>query len=317
MPRLHCIRQIFFLACLLTSCKNAIGQEDLRIPSTISYKPGRYGMLCISAQLSSSVTARFVIDTGCNWSLISDTIKKKMRLPSKPYPNNEGKPVFVAGIEMRTTVTPFLQIGALQVPNYAFILYPPRTLEHILRGKEDGVLGDEYLGHFAMHVEPARKQISFWLGGNLTTEELKMMGMEDADALPVSGQAGRYTIMLRLNDEETVPMALDTGSATTNMPSDWVERLHLKHNKERQRASTVFGVTYYKTALLPSMTLGKIIRRNLTVKYSDLNDKRGYPPAIGMDILSHFRFILDIPAKKLYLKPIQDAAKPNKINAKP
>ena len=317
MPRLRFVRQIFVLACLLTLTIATAAQEMPRLVSTVDYKPVLNGQISILVKVSADVQARLLLDTGWNRCSISAAIKDKLNIPTKPALDEDNKPIVMRGIPQFEATAPMIAAGVLQFNNFDFVVVSNEETKTQLNGEVDGIFGTDILYQCATLIDPVTKKVTFWYQGALTKKELKAVDMADANVVPIVVKDERLCVRARFNGKTEETAVLDIGSAQGNITPQLAKCLKLKPSAIKRTMITENGTGQMPLALLQSLTLGKVMLKNLPVTLSEANDKFSLPNMIGIDSLSHFRFIMDIPAMKLYLKPIPDNAKPDKPDAKP
>ena len=202
-------------------------------------------------------------------------------------------------------------------------------MENVSLNASDGLIGTNFLLNYATLFDTQNKKLTFWPGGRLNADDLKSVGLEKAVVLPVTfgkggllGKDGLYRVHVRFNDKEEEDIALDTGASLTALPLKLVRKLKLKDTARGKPQYTLFGTVTTNEARLQTLAFGTLTVKDVDVQYQTGRDTPGFFPHIGMDVLSHFRFLLDAPARKIYLKPIEampeaEPPKPTAPDSKP
>ena len=286
--------------------------------------------------------ATFVLDTGFTRCLMTDRLAASLQLSGEPALQEDGTPVCFADGHPLQQVTPTLQVGDFYTERCSFTLLKAYRLD-MLDCPLDGVLGWQFLCEHAVMFDFQAHRITLWRGGNLTGDELEAAGMQDAVLLPRANRTpGSFDIRVRLNDSCDVSLAVDTGGAHTLLSISDARQLQLEPTRTDFKQPSIFGLLGANEAPLHSLSfripqtsdsskprsqqsyltqqsdqkysqkdrieqneqkLEKGMRlTDLTIHYL-LQDHPNLPPHLGLDVLSHYRVLIDYPAKTLYLKP--------------
>ena len=296
--------RLLFIYCSVAPCQ-ALGQTQTRPVITISYKPQDNGTPCIPVRFNSSTNVKLIFDTGSNQCYIFDALVAKLGLVKHTATTDENAPIMLAGKQAQEVTIASMEVGIIQSPNAPFIVAPD-AFAFLYEGKADGFIGTNYMEHFAFLIDEAKEKLTLWPNGALNTADLKSVGFEDAVSLPITfDKDGLYRVHVRFNDKEDEEIALDTGAAMSSISFKLVRQLKLRAIEPERPHDTLFGPVKTGLTHLQSLALGKLMLKNIDILYSNGPNTPGFFPRIGMDVLSHFRFLLDAPAKKLYLKPIE------------
>lgn len=296
---------------LFSLWNNANAQQNPRVSVIVDYTLVGNGTPKIIAHLGNTATANLLVDTGASRCFISNTVQKRLSLPAYPLVDVDGSLVIVAGKQWQAITLSFLGIGLIHLKKTPLIICPLGLFENIANNGAEGLIGTDILTGYATLFDTEKHQITFWPEGKLNAGDLKSVGFEGAESLSGAfGKDGIFRIHARFNDKEEEDIGLDTGAALTALSLQIVRKLKLKDTAKGKPQYTLFGAAKTNEAHLQTLTLGKLIVKDFDVQYQTGHDTRGFFPHIGMDVLSHFRFLLDAPAGKLYLKPIE-AAKPD------
>jgi predicted aspartyl protease len=167
----------------------------------------------------------------------------------------------------------------------------------------DGLLGLNVLSRLTVLIDPQLKWVMLWWPRALTSAERERMNMGDAVELPLKERDdGVLQVQARLNDTVDVQLPLDTGSDVTCIPMNVADQLKLEPTGPGRMAESLYDKGREREAPLQQIALGTLKLWWMVVHYSD--NPRLINQALGMDVLSRFRVLLDIPNKKLYLKPV-------------
>jgi predicted aspartyl protease len=274
--------------------------------TTISYQPvGVTGCPLIRLTFPHDAEANFVLDTGADISVITDTLAERLGLHPKPFTGPDGKllelnnkPVQMVDVAMHIGDIPF------EVP---MIVLPAKTIVQAATVPVDGLIGTSTLGQLAVHLDFEQHQITLIYPGNLPSEELRRLDMAYADVFPKAPPDKRsFSISVRLNDQADTELVVDTGASATYLPLRVVKQLNLMPLQHSVESTTVYGNLKKNTARIQTLALGHLVVNNVIIEYSE-HEQAGFPPHIGMDVLQRYSVLIDYPANKLYLQPALEA----------
>lgn len=276
--------------------------------TTLAYEPApEKGMPLVRVRVNNGskneVFATFVLDTGFTQCLMTDRLARILHMVGEPAMHNDHTPICFADGRPLHQVTPSIHVGSFSTDQCSFVLLKAYRLE-LLDCPLDGVLGWDYLSDNAVLFDFQSHQITLWHGGDLTPEELRTAGMQDALLLPRSNRTpGSFDVRVRLNDQCDVDLAVDTGGAHTLLSPGDARLLQLEPTRVSFKQPSVFGTLKANEANLHTLTFGGECVNDLTVRYLQ-QAHPNLPPHLGLDVLSRYRMLIDYPANKIYLKPL-------------
>ncbi len=275
--------------------------------TTLAYEPAPdRGMPLVRVRLSNGVqhqaVATFILDTGFTQCLMTDRLARLLHLDGEPALRDDGTPVSFGDGRPLQQVTTAMQISDLAPSQRSFVLLKAYRLD-LLDCPLDGVLGWDFLSDYAVLFDFQAHTVTLWRGGDLSASELRGAGMEGAIVLPRANKTpGSFDIAVRLNDQADVNLAVDTGGAHTLLDIAQARLLELRPTRLGFRQPSVFGDLKANEARLSALVFGGLRVSDLPVRYLQ-SPHPNLPPHLGLDVLTHYRMLIDYPARKLYLKP--------------
>lgn len=284
------------------------------------------GAPLVTVWINSQVEATFVVDTGTNNCLISQSLVKKLGLTPFPALLSNGKPLLLESKQPQAVILTSLQLGGKQGP---LVIHEPKMPVCVLPDQQlrvsasqlvDGLIGSNLLFNFAVDFDFSAHTMLLCLPGNLTQGETKFLKFNEpgGTALPLLDNSNNvYSVQVRLDNNSTsrqVDLLLDTGSQTTTVPRRAALDLSLVPLGKIPQAN--HSGSYYTVQVVrpQALTLGDLRLQQPSVNYSDNPD---CVPRLGLDILSSYRVLIDFPAKKMYLQPAEPTIKIAPPVAKP
>ena len=277
--------------------------------TTLDYTPApERGMPLAHVRLNNghrgAAPATFVVDTGFTPCLMTDRLAQSLQMEGEPAWREDGSPACFADGKPLQQVMAGLEIGGLQTDPRSFLLLKAYRLD-LLDCPLDGVLGWDFLSDYAVMFDFQAHRITLWQGGNLTDEERRGVSMQDALAFPRANKtAGSFDIAVRLRSsrgQRDVTLVVDTGGARTLIAPQDARALDLEPSRIALPQRSVFGNLKVNEATLQTLEIGGLRLPNFPVRYLT-QEHPNMPPHLGLDVLSHYRLLIDYPAKMLYLK---------------
>lgn len=277
--------------------------------TTLDYSPApERGMPLVRVRLNNghrnTAPATFVVDTGFTPCLMTDRLAQTLQIDGEPARRDDGSAACFADGKPLQQVTAGLQIGGLQTDARSFLLLKAYRLD-LLDCPLDGVLGWDFLSDYAVMFDFQAHHITLWQGGNLTDEERRSVSMQDAFAFPRANKTpGSFDITVRLRSPRglrDVTLAVDTGGARTLIAPQDARALDLEPTRIALPQRSIFGSLKVNEAALQTLEIGGLRLSDFPVRYLT-QEHPNMPPHLGLDVLSHYRLLIDYPAKTLYLK---------------
>ena len=273
--------------------------------------PGQ-GSPLVTVWLNKSQTATFVVDTGTNNCLISQSLAAKLGLLPVPAKLPDGKPLLFDGKQPQEVTLTSLKLGGKSGPlnieplHGAFLVLPDQQLRVSANCLVDGLIGSSLLEEFAVALDFSGCTMIICYPGSLTLAEAQYLGyhQEEETIMPIFSANNFYYAQVDLKNNTVslqVNLLLDTGSDLTAIPRDAAQKLSLVSLRQLPQAGLSANFTVNE-ARLQRLSLGNLDVKNQLVTYGIEAD---HSPRLGLDILSHYKVLLDFPAKKMYLQPVQ------------
>ena len=282
--------------------------------------PNHNGAL-LYLRINGKAGGAFMVDTGANGNLISESLVTRLGLKTHPAGGGTGTfgpPLNHADVPLITlpltqgTETTTLDINLTNGAT-SFAVAPPEQLQIFFA---DGILGVPFLTNGAVSFDFVTHSMGFTYPGSLSPAQVKVLGFGGADGaiLPLTPCNGDcVSVPATLSDGRSshrVDLQVDTGGGSTLIPFAVANELSLKSVGTTQIDGGTAGHKVLGQVELPSLSLGGLQLTNLTVTATNslVNPTASKPgeevqPHLGMDILKNYRILLDYPAKVMYLQP--------------
>ena len=293
-----------------------VGPEATVPFSTI---PG--GLMLMRVRLTGSqgqqADATLLLDTGTASCCITDRLATTLGLPQTPAVGPNSKPILSLGRPGRQVVIPLLMFGNIPAPNIPFLVVGADTFTNAL-GKYgttvDGIIGDNLFKFNSTVIDPQYAVVGFF-AHPLTPADIKIVGMDKAVEVPLQELKGVNTFACHVRlasggKASETDLVVDTGNNLTSLSKQDAQRLGLDSLSRRDQATLMTGGIDVHSAVLPLLTIldhqgdySSVRAEGLEVIYPKGKFPDYAPPSVGMNVLSHYRVLLDFPEKKMYLLP--------------
>lgn len=262
--------------------------------------------LVISATVNGHANLHFLVDTGCNMSLINEKTAAAIGFP----PSSVYRPA--QGIGPNRVLMSQINHVDLQLPGVTFsgFTFCRTSLsdwdEHI--GVHlDGVLGADLLKHTVMRVDYIHHTLE------LLDPAAFKPPQEVGAVLPFTFAQGSLMFITGIVGNQGVfsaptQLLVDTGSGSSiNLNQEFARTnstLSLKGGPA-SRAGGLGGIMSYSTVRIDELKLGDVVIDNPdgAIALADQGIVKLDPDAIGNEIWRRFDLTIDYPNRKLYLKP--------------
>jgi predicted aspartyl protease len=296
--------------------------------ATVPFHSTDLGQMLIDAQLSGAmggaITGRFVFDTGAGSCLIAQSLADRLGLISQTAVGAGGQPLMAHGVPVRQVIVPYLSLGGLGFGHVPFLVFDDKTLHAMTGQTVDGFLGGNLCDTMAMLLDFAKHQVQFFDHGSLTPADLKAAGMELAPALPLTPvpDSRWYTCSVAMQNGDkatTQDLVVDTGCVTTVLTHDAAVQAGLTdpmgwrgHRQILTEAGDLTMSTVYLPMLTPGGPHGMETQHRTMVAYPEGALPADMAQTLGLNVLDHYRVLLDFPGQTLYLaaNPPPDMAPP-------
>lgn len=261
-----------------------------------------WGSPIVDVKLNDKVTARFLLDTASNTSVVSEAIAAKLGLTPQPA-MKDGQPYLMGGRQGRSVMLSEMQLGSLAISQPIPFVVSEKNQLSSFPHPIDGILGLNILSFFIVTFDFPHHQITLWNSAGLSQSEIKNCGFAGMTALSITPREdGIYTVSAVVSGNTSqLPTSLivDTGAAETSATADVARLLQLKPDGE-QSNGTYWGQIRYTQTQASKLQLGDLKLTNVRLVYAADGDPR-FPCGLGMDILSSCKMLLDFSSKKMYL----------------
>ena len=262
-----------------------------------------WGTPIVEVKLNDKVTAKFLVDTGVNSSILSEEMASKLGLSPQPATKN-GRPYTLGSKQGRMVTLSQMQLGGFTISQPIPLIVSETNQLSSFPQPIDGIIGINILSIFMVEFDFPRHQITLWNSADLSDAAIKGSGFSGAMALPITQREnGTYTVpgvFSSSSSQISTRLLLDTGAAETSVSASIARSLDLKPGAEQSNGSFWGQINYTQTEV-SALQIGDLKLRNLPVDYAANGDVR-FPCGLGMDILSHYRMLLDFSSKKMYLQ---------------
>ena len=143
------------------------------------------------------------------------------------------------------------------------------------------------------------------------SDDLKSVEMDGAATLDLltPASSGLRAFMVEVKEgkkQHREALELATGSPFTLLSAEAAQALKLTPEPQKLRSVIGTEVTVFNQAHVSQLALGSVMLENVLVAYPDGAMPEHFSPRLGMDIISRLRLLIDTPAKKLYVKKIEN-----------
>ena len=275
-----------------------------QIPFVIEPKLG----MTTQAKLNDHTSVTFLIDTGSYVNYIDAGIAAKLGLPLENVTSTiTGQPYTELGQAAHAVRIHSVVAGGVNFANAVFLVEPKARLPRSVTVQADGIIGLNALQQSALQIDFKQHQLTLYPGGDLSVADLEAAGFTGAVTLPLfflpatASFAARVHIVsgLLTADED---LLVDTGANATTITAAVASQLQLVPFGKGGNAIAGFNYSIpVNWAKIPKLSIGGLVVEDYPVFYP-MKDVAVVPGSLGLDLLSGYGLLLDIPQKKLYLK---------------
>ncbi len=292
-----------------TPPETAPSQQGFIIP--ITTVKGQ-GSPLVTVWINDRLSATFILDTGTNNCLISQSLSTKLGLKSAPALLSNGKPLLINGKQFPAVTLDSLRLGGksgalnIQPLKLPIMVLPAQMLHVSANCVVDGLIGSNLLDEFAADFDFQGNTMTLCYPGSLTAANARFLGFggPGGAVVPLSVSPNEfYSVPVEMESGKVsrqVNLLVDTGSQITQIPYQAAQDLALTFLGLVPQMGFDGGYNVQQ-ARLPVLMLGETRLTGLLVTYGIMLD---HTPRLGMDILSGYKVLLDFPSKKMYLQPI-------------
>lgn len=294
--------------------------EDPVIVTTCSFRPVRtigaegYHLL-ISGYFNNDVTksGTFIMDTGMSYTVIADTTAIRIGIKTQAA-IHDGKRQMLGVLPVSSAVLPVFRVlplnvasqPPLEVNGEVGVLPEKLFLDSVVH--LDGIIGADFWSEFGTLFDFPSNKVTVFRPISPTMDRLRQFGFGQAAAIALTlTWDGVPCVSLQLqqgSQRASEKVIVDTGSDVTMISYQTAKRMDLHPNRVNIQRMGVGGPFKINQATLEVMQIGDQTLHHVTVYYPD-DDKNVPGLCLGTDILQHYKMLLSISDRKMYLLPAQ------------
>ena len=278
----------------------------------LPYKPLANGQIVLSVQLNGRIHARFILDTGTNYCVITSALAARLGLTPQP------SPAHMDGKQAKIVTVPMLQIGTVRYPNTQMVVVPESNLYQCFGASVDGIIGVDAFLDVPIFIDFQRHLVTLFYYSPVTDRQLRSLNIEATSSVPLLDHTGdlAFQAVVELANgkrKASISLTVDTGAETTSISKATGHALKLNLNAPFYYLDGIFSKVGVNDVFLSSFSFG---RPGTEIQGVTVQCARGavmvhrFEFGVGIDILSHFQVLLDFGAKKMYLKPVSSLSAP-------
>lgn len=286
---------------------------------SVSYVPDAFGQTIfglplVKVKLNGTTNATFLLDTGTDSCVISQSLAKKLNLPLAPAVDSSGKPYFYLGGSQQSTMgrVSKINIGGLIFNDQAMVVADEKTFMLRPGIPYDGVIGMKLLRYVALLLDTQEHTLTFCYPGTLEASMLTKLRFTTPYLLPLTEDESVYWVQAHFSDHGVSSqerMVLDIGATNTHVSARLAKQLDLKTISQQEQRG-LYGDSIVDMVKVEEVHLGDLTLRDFPVTAITkvmLTKTMAAPSLLGLDILSGYRVLMDFPGGKLYLQPYPSA----------
>jgi hypothetical protein len=289
---------------------NTSARADSAPVGSFSFKPDPVsGVLLVRCKINSKLEITMALDTG-GFMAVSQRVVDELGLPLTPALDQDGKPMRL--VFPKTDRPMAVHPDSIQADDCLpwvsgqVIVLDTKTLRSLGSERVDGIVGMNAFGACSALFDFSNRRVTLWYPSTLSSEDLKKAGMEGAVQVPVEAPEMYFHTVVDLGNGKKARILLDTGAVQTGISHAMARELGLTPTRWVTRNS-LMGPVRVAIAKIDKLTIGPFHLEDVTVEFPE-KDSLSIPPHLGQDVLSQFLLLMDVPNKKLYLKPARKSA---------
>jgi len=253
------------------------------------------------------VSYKFSIDTGTNYSLISRSLARALKLKFYKLEYPADYYLSISGEHQYVTL-PTLTLGSAQIRAVHCLVVDDDTFRKSGIAAR-GALGGDILHYFTLLLDYEHHHATFWRPADALAVNMKDVGFTTPINVPFTDRYHNYGCIVYFDlyqdtNHVVVGAYIDTGASLTVFPLDIIDVLKptpvLDKGKGMQTADGVIRLYECKVA---KMQMGEFTFENPTIYFPQ--DRTNHAiQSVGMDLLSHFDIFIDYGKHMLVLQPI-------------
>jgi len=284
------------------------GRATATVPLILVKYNAYRGITCprvaVKLSINGTGSGAFAIDTGSDFSMISDSTAAKLGL--KPGPLFvHGEPLMKYGQVAQTVLVQELRLGDLQLGGMYFIVLSEKYIHALLGGSLDGLIGADKMSEFAWYFEFGKRRVTAWYPSDLSDSEVRGLGLAEPGIQLQLAADFNYVpaVAVQFDNSQaaiTESMIVDTGSQLTILPQSDADKLGLAPSGTTYREFGYYGEYTVDCARVGSVSAAGATSQGTVIGY--FSTPTEHPPVLGMDFLSTRDVLIDFGAKMLYFK---------------
>lgn len=287
-----------------------IGWQPVQAPTRyyeFTYEKDPQGPYVVHASINESPPITMWLDTGTSSIILTGAFVHRLGLTMRAPIGSDGQPIQPGfhkinwlGIVRLTNI----RIGddcLFQGPEA--LVMEQSVLRRAMNSPIDGILGMQLFSRASALFDFQRQSVRIYYPPTLSQSEMEEAGMRGAVEIPIEVRDYTVYAMLTFPGERTEQLLIDTGAPQTSISTALARHLGLKPMTHRESGS-LSGIRKVTVSRIPSVRIGALEVPDFPVEYME-DEKRQYRPVLGEDVLSRFRILIDVPGRKMYLKPVR------------
>jgi len=294
---------MFVIYCLLLFTYGrgvafAQGNETDEIWSVpFQYAPPEQPFVVVEAQINQGRKLRLLVDTAANTNVLlphSSIAALRLKVKGKPYVVDKIK-AQTCCVDTFSLKTSNGEMQRIEGVSALEAIKSPFFSELFKQNQIEGLIG---LGLFQGQTVTIDFEKRL-----LTVSKSKTMTVEDNSiCLPMTKTQGDC-FQVQVNGlGGAAPFYVDTGAEQTTFNSETSQKFRAKYWGSSGRHITVEGIRHEDLMLVPQITLGNHLIRQIFVSRDNTPETDNL---LGIDILSRFVVTMDLKNSLLFLKPIK------------
>lgn len=269
-------------------------------PTTADYGGFVGGPVVVPVRVNDRVMGHFLVMTDRDLSQVSAAFAAGLGLTPQPMLDG-GKPYFVNGQPAASVPLDRMTLGETPGVEFRSVSLPTVDLSALSKqaGQPiDGVLGADLLSRVAVGIDGPRRRVTFWNHGRLSAAERSAAGYGGATEVPAGPVYGTFPMLAAAAkvrngmEMRATPIIISTGSQTSLLPA---------------ATAAALGMTPLPNPDHPATVLSRASRLDLpglsfNAPLFQLTDEDG-GTTLGMNVLGHYRVLLDGPARVARFAP--------------
>ena len=237
---------------------------------------------------------------------VSEALAKERRLETEIMLGSDEKPFLLHGQFVHTAKIAKFYVGAVEMNGEIAVLPADLWLQSASYQAVSGVIGASFcFAHPTLMNPETHTWLQIWKV--LQPEDITSLGMADAAVVDIldPDSDGIPTLPVQVQQgpaQFTNTLTLATGSPFTLLSAEAAKALNLAPEPQKLTYGAGKDITIFNQAHLLQLSIGGVVLKDVTVAYPIGAMPDGFYPCLGMNVISKLRLLVDVPAKKMYVK---------------